>query len=148
MATKPTGKELSPMTSSDATTISAAHWAGRAMSGLAILFLAFDAVIKLIPIDPVLQIMGELGYPGTVDFARFLGVVTLACLLLYAYPRTALLGAVLLTGLFGGAIASKIRIGAPLFSDILFGVYLGLFVWGGLYLRDARLRSLFPVIAR
>jgi hypothetical protein len=55
---------------------------------------------------------------------------------------------VLLTGLFGGAIASKIRIGAPLFSDILFGVYLGLFVWGGLYLRDARLRSLFPVIAR
>lgn len=118
------------------------------MTGLAILFLAFDAVIKLIPIEPVLQIMGGLGYPGTVGFARFLGVVTLGGLLLYAWPRTALLGAVLLTGLFGGAIASKIRVDAPLFSDILFGIYLGLLVWGGLYLRDARLRALFPVAAR
>jgi hypothetical protein len=133
------------MTPTEPTRISAGHWAGRAMTGLAILFLAFDAAIKLIPIEPVLQIMGGLGYPGTVGFARFLGVVTLAGLLLHAYPRTALLGAVMLTGLFGGAIASKIRVGAPLFSDILFGAYLGLLVWGGLYLRDARLRSLFPV---
>lgn len=136
------------MTSNDATRTSGTHWAGRVMTGLAILFLAFDAVIKLIPIEPVLQIMAGLGYPGTIGFARFLGLVTLVGLALYAWPRTALLGAVLLTGLFGGAIASKIRVDAPLFSDILFGIYLGLLVWGGLYLRDARLRALFPVAAR
>lgn len=136
------------MTSNEAMKVTAGHWAGRVMTGLAILFLAFDVVIKLIPIDPVLQGMAGLGYPGTVGFARFLGFVTLAGLALYAWPRTSLLGAVLLTGLFGGAIASRIRVDAPLFSDILFGLYLGLLVWGGLYLRDARLRALFPLTAR
>ena len=110
-------------------------WMGRALSGLAIAFLLFDSVIKLIPIEPVLTTMQSLGYPGTAGFARFLGVLTLACTALYALPRTATLGAVLLTGLFGGAIATHVRVDAPLFSHVLFGVYLGAMIWGGLLLR-------------
>ncbi len=91
-------------------------WAGRILSGLAVLFLLFDGLIKLPPLEIVITTMNELGYPATDSFARFLGVVTLACTALYAWPRTALLGAVLLTGLFGGAIATHLRIGSPLFS--------------------------------
>ena len=75
---------------------------------------------------------------------RPIGVIALVCAILYAIPRTAVLGAVLLTGFYGGAVASKIRIEDPLFSSILFGVYFGLIAWGGLYLRDERLRALFP----
>ncbi|MDB5562083.1 MAG: Arginine/ornithine antiporter ArcD [Hyphomicrobiales bacterium] len=118
-------------------------WTGRGLSGLAVLFLLFDSIIKLIKIDPVTQSMVELGYPDSL--ARGIGAMELICVALYVYPRTAVLGAVLLTGLFGGAISSHVRIGDPLFSHVLFGVYLGLFVWGGLFLRDGRLRSLFPV---
>lgn len=118
-------------------------WTGRILSGLLIAFLIFDGVIKLIPIEPVLQTMGALGYSASVEFARFLGVLTLAFTALYAFPRTSVLGAVLLTGMLGGGIASQLRVDAPLFSHILFGVYLGLLAWGGLFLRDSRLRALF-----
>ncbi|WP_428676432.1 DoxX family protein [Reyranella sp.] len=123
-----------------------ALWAGRLLSSLAILFLIFDGMIKLPPLEIVTATMKELGYPTTESFARLLGIVTLACTALYAWPRTALLGAVLLTGLFGGAIATHLRIGSPLLSHTLFGLYLGILVWGGLWLRDERVRRVMPVV--
>ena len=89
----------------------------------------------------------EMGLPATASFARFLGVVTLACTALYAWPRTALLGAVLLTGLFGGAIATHLKLDSPLFSHTLFGLYLALMVWGGLWLRSPALRALLPIVS-
>ncbi|WP_205826856.1 DoxX family protein [Mesorhizobium zhangyense] len=122
-----------------------AYRAGWAISGLLILFLAFDGAIKLVPLDIVTQTMGELGWPTTASMARTLGVLTLACTILYAVPRTAVLGAILLTAYLGGAIATHVRIGNPLFSHTLFGVYLGVMAWGGLYLRDERLRALIPL---
>jgi len=115
-----------------------ALWTGRVLSAVVVLFLAVDGAIKLVPIQPVTDSLRELGYPTSDSFARFLGVVTLICTALYAWPRTSLLGAVLLTGLMGGAIATHLRIGDPLFSHTLFGVYLGLFLWAGLWLRDER----------
>ena len=123
-----------------------ALWAGRVLSGLAILFLLFDGLIKLPPLEVVTTTSREMGLPATESFARFLGVVTLACTALYAWPRTALLGAVLLTGLFGGAIATHLRLDSPLFSHTLFGVYLGLMVWGGIWLRDLRVRRVMPFL--
>jgi hypothetical protein len=123
-----------------------ALWAGRVLSGLAILFLLFDGLIKLPPLEIVTTTSREMGLPATESFARFLGVVTLACTALYAWPRTALLGAVLLTGLFGGAIATHLRLDSPLFSHTLFGVYLGLMVWGGIWLRDLRVRRVMPFL--
>lgn len=119
-------------------------WIGRGLSGLVILFLLFDGAIKLIPLDVVTQTMDQIGYGGSEALARTLGVITIACTLLYAVPRTSLLGAILLTGYLGGAIASHVRIGSPLFSHVLFGLYLGLMIWGGLWLRDAALRKLLP----
>ncbi len=120
-------------------------WAGRILSGLVVLFLIFDGAIKLAPLPIVTETMQQLGYPATVGLARSLGVLLLICTALYVWPRTALLGAVLLTGYLGGAIATHVRIGNPLFSHTLFGVYLGLLIWGGLYLRDAEIRAQFPV---
>ncbi|MCE4224883.1 DoxX family protein [Methylobacterium sp. C25] len=119
--------------------------AGRIMSGLVIVFLVFDGGIKLIPIAPVTETMQALGWPASVEMARGLGVVTLICTLLYATPRTSVLGAILLTGYLGGAMATHLRVGSPIFSHLLFGLYLGLLAWGGLYLRDARLRTLIPI---
>jgi DoxX-like protein len=116
---------------------------GRALSALAILFLAFDTAIKLAGMSVVAETLSSLGYPADIGFT--IGVVELVCLVLYAVPRTAVLGAILLTALFGGGIATHIRVGSPLFTHILFGVYLGLFVWGGLYFRSARLRELIPL---
>ena len=124
-----------------------ALWTGRVLSGIAVLFLLFDGAIKLVPIQPVTDSLRELGYPATDSFARFLGVVTLLCTALYAWPRTALLGAVLLTGIMGGAIASHLRLGDPLFSHTLFGVYLGLLFWVGLWLRDERVRRIMPALS-
>ena len=122
-------------------------WAGRVLSGIPVLFLLFDGAIKLVPIQPVIDSLRELGYPATEAFARLLGVLTLLCTALYAWPRTALLGAVLLTGIMGGAIASHLRLGDPLFSHTLFGVYLGLLFWGGLWLRDERVRRVMPMLS-
>ena len=116
---------------------------GRALSGLAILFLAFDTAIKLAQASVVAETLSGLGYAS--DLGLTIGIVELVCLVLYAVPRTAVLGAILLTALLGGGIASHIRVDSPLFTHILFGVYLGLFVWGGPYLRSARLRELIPV---
>jgi hypothetical protein len=121
-------------------------WTGRCLSVLVILFLVFDAAIKLVPLDVVLETMAPLGWPQGAGMARFLGLLTLLCTLLYAMPRTSVLGAILLTGYLGGAVATHLRVGSPLFSHTLFGVYLGFFIWGGLYLRDARLRALIPLL--
>lgn len=121
---------------------SPALWTGRVLSGALITFLVFDAVIKLVPLQVVIDTTAALGFPP--ELARTLGVMTLVCTALYAWPRTAILGAILLTGYLGGAIAIHLRIGNPLFSHTLFGVYLGLMAWGGLYLRDERLRALIP----
>ncbi len=120
-----------------------AIWVGRVMSGLVILFLLFDGAIKLIPLDVVVETSAQLGIPG--NLARTLGILTLVCTLLYAIPKTSVLGAILLTGYLGGAIATQLRVGSPLFTHLLFGAYLGLMAWGGLYLRDARLRALIPL---
>ena len=122
----------------------AAIWTGRVMSALVILFLIFDAVIKLVPIQPVIDSMIQLGYPGTIGIARGIGIITLVCVALYGWPRTALLGAILMTGLLGGAIATHLRVGSPVFTHLLFGLYLGLLAWGGLYLRDPRVRAMIP----
>ena len=116
---------------------------GRVSSALAILFLAFDTAIKLAGMSVVAETLSTLGYPRGLGFT--IGVVELVCLVLYAVPRTAVFGAILLTALFGGGIATHIRVGSPLFTHILFGLYLGLFVWGGLYLRSGRLRELIPL---
>jgi hypothetical protein len=124
-----------------------ALWTGRVLSGIAVLFLIFDGAIKLVPIQPVTDSLRELGYPASDSFARFLGVITLICTALYAWPRTALLGAVLLTAIMGGAIASHLRLGDPLFSHTLFGVYLGLLFWVGLWLRDERVRRIMPTLS-
>jgi hypothetical protein len=124
-----------------------ALWTGRVLSGIAVLFLIFDGAIKLVPIQPVTDSLRELGYPASDSFARFLGVITLICTALYAWPRTAVLGAVLLTAIMGGAIASHLRLGDPLFSHTLFGVYLGLLFWVGLWLRDVRVRRIMPALS-
>lgn len=117
---------------------------GTIMSGLIVAFLIFDGAIKLAPIAPVTETMTALGYSGDPMLARGLGIVTLLCALLYAIPRTSVLGAILLTGLLGGAIATHLRVGSPIFSHLLFGVYLGLIAWGGLYLRYEAVRKMIP----
>lgn len=117
-------------------------WAGRVMSGIVVAFLLFDGAIKLIPLDIVVTTSEQLGIP--THLARTLGVLTLIGTILYAVPRTSVLGAIVLTGYLGGAIYTHLRVGSPVFSHLLFGVYLGLMIWGGLYLRDARVRALIP----
>jgi DoxX-like family len=124
----------------------AALWLGRVLSGLAILFLLFDGAIKLVPLGVVTEAMDRIGYGSSETLARSLGAITVVCTLLYAVPPTSFVGAILLTGYLGGAIASHVRIGSPLFTHVLFGFYLGLMVWGGLWLRDARLRQLLPLL--
>lgn len=129
------------MTSTDRTSRVASY----VMSGLVIAFLLFDAGIKLVPLDVVITTTAALGYPPSPDLARGLGIVTLACTLLYAWPRTAMLGAILLTAYMGGTVATHLRVGNPLFTHMLFGVYLAVLAWGGLYLRDPRIRALLPL---
>jgi hypothetical protein len=117
---------------------------GYVLSALAVLFLLMDIAMKLLALPIVLTSSTQLGYPGTPAMARTLGLLLLACTALYVYPRTAVLGAVLLTAFLGGTVATHLRVGNPLFTHTLFGVYLALFLWGGLWLRDAGLRALFP----
>jgi hypothetical protein len=120
-------------------------WAGHVLTALAVLFLLFDGVIHLMQIPPVVESAAQLGYPAGVFVP--LGIIELACVALYLFPRTSVLGAVLLTGYLGGAIAIHVRVASPLFSHTLFPVYVALLLWGGLYLRDERLRALFPLRA-
>jgi hypothetical protein len=113
-------------------------WAGRILSGIAVLFLLFDGVTKLMHVSAVVKGTTELGYPESS--VTVIGVIVLACTLLHVIPRTAVLGAVLLTGFLGGAVASQVRVGNPLFSHELFPVYIAVLVWLGLWLRNPRFR--------
>lgn len=120
---------------------------GWGMSGLFALFIAGASVTPKLAGMPVAEeTMAALGWPAGFAFA--IGILELVLLVLYLLPSTRFLGAVLMTGLLGGAMATQIRVGNPLFSHELFGLYLGLFMWGGLWLRDARLRALFPIVRR
>lgn len=130
------------------TTIEAAPlhvWIGRVLSGLVTAFLVLDAGMKLARLQPVIDAMQGLGFPDAPGLARGLGALLLACAALYAHPRTAVLGALLLTGYLGGAIALQLRIGSPWLSHVLFGAYIGIAAWTGLLARRPDLRSIiFP----
>ncbi len=115
-------------------------WTGRVLSALVVLFLLFDGSIKVMQLDVVTETGAQLGLPAHLNFG--LGVLTFIIVVLYAIPRTSILGAILLTGLLGGAIATHLRVGSPLFTHMLFPLYLGLMAWGGLYLRNDKLRVL------
>ena len=114
-------------------------WAGRITSALPVLLLLFSGAMKLVKPAPVVQAFAHLGYPESL--ALRIGILELACTVVYVIPRTSVLGAILLTGYLGGATATHVRIGEPFFMPIV----LGVLVWGGLFLRDARLRALLPL---
>jgi len=118
-------------------------WTGVTFSAIVVLFLILDVAGKLAAIAPVLEASEKIGFPG-VTMARTLGVILLGCTLLYIYPRTSVFGAILLTAYLGGAVATHLRLGNPLFSHVLFGVYVGIFMWGGLVLRYPALRAWLP----
>lgn len=120
-------------------------WAGRIITGIVIAFMTFDVGVKLIEMDVVRETMLQLGYPLRLAGGFEIGVIQAICLILYVIPRTSVLGAILLTAVMGGAIASHLRIGSPLPTHTLFGVYLGILIWAGIYLRNPRLRALIPV---
>jgi hypothetical protein len=131
---------LDPVLTAPPSASTRAQWAGRVLSGLPVLFLALDGVMKLVAPPPVIEASARVGVTGSLVTA--VGLIELACLALYLVPRTAALGAVLLTGFLGGAVALHARLGDPLGSHILFPVYAGALLWIGLYLRDARVRAL------
>jgi hypothetical protein len=118
-------------------------WTGRVLSGLFVLFILMDLTMKFLGLPQVAETMKALGWP--TDLSTMLAILLTVCLVLYLIPRTSVLGAVLFTGYMGGAMATHVRVGNPLFSHVLFGVYLMVFAWGGLWLRDAGLRAVFPI---
>jgi hypothetical protein len=118
-------------------------WVGRVLSGLVVLFLIPDGIIKFTKPAPVVEAFTHVGWP--LSLANTIGALLLVCTAIYALPRTAFLGAILLTGYLGGAVATHLRAGDPLFSHVLFPTYLGALLWLGLYLRDSRLRALVPL---
>lgn len=125
---------------SRASRLGAQRWAGRVLSGLAVVFLLFDALMKVLRAEPAVEGTVQLGYPESV--VAGIGLVLLVCLALHLIPRTAVLGAILLTGYLGGAVATHVRLLNPLFSHTLFPVYVGVLVWLGLALRDGAVRRL------
>jgi DoxX-like family len=118
-------------------------WTGRILSALPVLFMLMDGVMKLMKPDFVVKATTQLGYPESVILP--LGIVLLICTILYAVPPTAILGAILLTGYLGGAVATHVRAGDPLFTHVLAPIYFAILIWGGLYLREPRLSSLVPI---
>jgi len=116
------------------------RWTGRVLSGLVVLFLLFDGVMKLVKPAFVVSATTELGYPESTIVP--IGILLLVGLALYVVPRTAILGAIWLTGYLGGAIATHVRVGSPLVGFTLFPVYVAALLWGGLALRDLRVRAL------
>ena len=123
--------------------MNASRWAGWIATALAVSFLVFDGVIKLLAIGPVLDAFGRLGLPA--ELAVGIGVLELACLGIAVIPRTEVFGTVLMTGFLGGATVMHVRIGDPLFSHVLFPGYVGILLWGGLWSREPRLRALVPI---
>ena len=120
-------------------------WTGRVLSALFVLFMLGASIapkffMAATAAEPVME---TLGWP--VKYVLLIALIELTCTVLYIIPRTSLVGAVLTTGLLGGAIATHLRVESPLFSHTLFGIYLGLVMWGGLWLRDASLRAVFPI---
>jgi DoxX-like family len=126
--------------------ISKGLWAGRIVSALVVLMLLADSVAKIVKAAPVLKAQAELGFPDSLTVG--IGLLLLICTCVYAIPKTSVLGAILLTGFLGGAVAVKLRIGDSLFGQILFPVYIGVMVWGGLFLREHRLRALIPLLRK
>lgn len=121
----------------------ASVWIGRVLTALFALFILGASVApKLLGMPVAEETLAALGWPP--GHALWIGVLELTLVLLYLFPRTSVLGAALFTGLLGGAMATHIRVDSPLFSHTLFSIYLGLFMWGGLWLRDEKLRALFP----
>ncbi len=118
-------------------------WAGRVLSALGILFLLFDATMKVLQVPVAVEGTTQLGYAAGMILP--LGLIQLACAAVYVFPRTAVLGAIVWTGYLGGAVATHVRIGNPLFSHILFPIYVAAFLWLGPWLRDDRLRALVPL---
>ena len=116
-------------------------WIGRILSALAVLFLVMDGVTHLIKPAPVAEAFNRLGFPLSLSVE--LGIIELVCVVVYAIPRTSILGAILLTGYLGGAVAIHLRVLDPVF-DTTFPIMIGALVWGGLYLMDSRLRALVP----
>lgn len=122
-------------------------WTGRALSGVFALFILGASVLPKLSGMPIAEeTMSQLGWPS--GYVMMIGLMELTFLILYLIPRTSLLGAVLFTGLLGGAMATQLRAEMPLSSHVLFSIYLGLFMWGGLWLRDAALRAAFPIRRR
>ena len=119
------------------------QWTGRVLSGLAALFLVFDSTGKLLQVQPVIDGTRQLGYSSDIVFS--LGVILLSCVVAYVIPRTSILGALLLTGYLGGAVATHVRVENPLISHVLFPVYVAAFLWGGLLLRDPQLGAFLPL---
>lgn len=146
MSTLTLDTNLAPARTDSASGSKGALWTGRVLSAIAVLLLAFDSLGKLLEVAPVVEGSTALGYPASLVFT--LGVILLLCVVAYAIPRTSVLGAVLLTGYLGGAIATHLRVENPLFTHTLFPVYVAALVWGGVFLREARLRVLFPWRAR
>lgn len=120
-----------------------ALWTGRLVSGFVSAFMVLDGGLHLVKPAPVVQAFHELGFP--ISLSVTLGIIELLCVLVYLYPRTSVLGAILLTGYLGGAVAMQLRVGHPLFGETLFPVYIGILFWGGLYLREPGLRCLIPI---
>ena len=118
-------------------------WAGRIVSALAVLFMLFDGVTHLMKPAPVAEAFTRLGFPLSLSVE--LGIIELLCVVVYVIPRTSILGAILITGYLGGAVATHLRVLDPVF-DTIFPILIGALVWGGLYFRYRRLRALIPLI--
>ncbi|HTW63870.1 MAG TPA: DoxX family protein [Bryobacteraceae bacterium] len=117
-------------------------WTSRTLSALVVLFLIFDGVTKILKVPQVIEATVRLGYPESAVVA--IGIIVLACTLVYAIPHTSIFGAILLTAYLGGAVASQIRISAPAF-DTSFPIIFCVLIWAPLFLREPRLRAIIPV---
>jgi hypothetical protein len=129
-----------PYAAPGATRSNAARWAGRIMTGIVVAFLAFDTTIHLLLVNAVVEGSAALGLTPGHMFT--IGIIEVVCLALYLIPRTAVIGAVLWTGYLGGAIVTHLRVDNPLFTHTIFPIYVAALIWGGLYLRDSRVRAL------
>jgi hypothetical protein len=118
-------------------------WTGRTLTALAVLFLIFDATVKLLQLAPAVDATAQLGFKASVLVP--LGIIEALCLAAYLVPQTSVAGAILWTGYLGGAVATQLRVGNPLVSHVLFPVYVAALLWGGLWLRRAQLRAVVPL---
>ena len=137
------GRKVKPSATNAAPVSRARLSAGHIVSTIPVLFLLFDSAIKFTAMEPVVDSLRQLGYP--VSLGPVIGVIELVCLVLYVIPRTSVLGAILLTGYLGGAVATHVRVGSPLLTHILFPIYVAALLWAGLFLREGRLRALIPL---